>query len=288
MRDNHQKKLDRIKYIQSKRNIRSEPNFENLSLVDKQRLGFAEMLDRIESEGKTLYHLTLTYIPSKYKDWTVDQINGFFKEFYIKYFLRYALNTSHITNKRQKERQPIVFCFVDESSFNKSSVAQSDVVTRLSSSLSGDRLHHHAIVCAHPDTVQKIDELLGDNTFKDSGFGKRIQSSSMRRCNSNCILYASKNLHRIPDFQIFPQIPLDQFSAKKDEDKYPEQFNLLDIHMDKNSMNLDKDLHLRVSKTFDSQLSELARLNHLPKSTFTRAVLMRHAKDYLPFASSQI
>jgi len=192
-------KLNRINYVCNSKSNKSEPNYENLTLVDKQRLGFVEMLDQIESKGRVLYHLTLTYIPTKYKskDWTVEQINEFFREFYVKYFLREILQTSHISNKRQKERQPIVFCFVDESSFNKSSVLNTNITNHSSSYLSGDRLHHHAIVCAHPDTIDRLDELIGENTFKDSAFGKRIQSSSLRRCESDCILYANKNIQRI-------------------------------------------------------------------------------------------
>jgi hypothetical protein len=71
-------KLNRIDYVRKSKSNKSEPNYKNLTLVDKQRLGFAEMLDQIESKGRVLYHLTLTYIPTKYKskDWTADQING--------------------------------------------------------------------------------------------------------------------------------------------------------------------------------------------------------------------
>jgi hypothetical protein len=267
-------KLNRIDYVRKSKRNKSEPNYENLTLVDKQRLGFAEMLDQIESNGRVLYHLTLTYIPTKYKskDWTVDQINGFFREFYVKYFLRKVLNTSHISNKRQKERQPIVFCFVDESAFNKSSVTQTNIANRSLSSLSGDRLHHHAIICAHPDTVNRLDDLLGENTFKDSEFGKRIQSSSLRRCESDCILYANKNLSRIQDYQIYPQIPLDALFTNTLPVKKSVNIN----QMKSASDDLDAELHIRVSKLFDKKLRYLARQNNVTKSTFARQVLINH------------
>lgn len=279
-------KLNRINYVRNSKSNESEPNYENLTLVDKQRLGFAEMLDQIESKGRVLYHLTLTYIPTKYqyKDWTVDQINEFFREFYVKYFLRKILQTSHISNKRQKERQPIVFCFVDESAFNKSSVGNANTTNQSTSYLSGDRLHHHAIVCAHPDTIDRLDELTGENTFKDSAFGKRIQSSSLRRCESDCILYANKNIHRIQDYQIYPQIPLDALFTNNLPDKKSVNIN----QMKSASDDLDAELHIRVSKLFDKKLRYLARQNNVTKSTFARQVLINHISTLETSAGNEL
>lgn len=279
-------KLNRIEYLRNSKSHKEELTFQNLSKIDKQRLGFVEMLDQIESKGRVLYHLTLTYIPTKYKykDWTVEQINEFFREFYVKYFLREILQTSHISNKRQKERQPIVFCFVDESAFNKSSVGNANTTNQSTSYLSGDRLHHHAIVCAHPDTVKRLDKLIGKNTFKDSEFGKRIQSSSLRRCESDCILYANKNIHRIQDYQIYPQIPLDALFRNTLPVKKSVNIN----QMKSKSDDLDAELHIRVSKLFDKKLRYLARQNNVTKSTFARQVLINHISTLETSAGNEL
>ena len=56
--------------------------------------------------------------------------------------------------------------------------------------------------------------------------------------------------------------------------------------MNQKQQPLTRDLHLRVSESFEAKLHEIANHHNLKPSTFSRYVLMRHLQDYLPNAAS--
>lgn len=43
---------------------------------------------------------------------------------------------------------------------------------------------------------------------------------------------------------------------------------------------LNRDVHIRLPMRFRTYLREVAEMNHLKPSTFSRTVLMRHVKEY--------
>lgn len=197
-RSDQRKDTDRInqrnrheEYLMKKENITGRSYFNN---SHKARLSIADYFYNLElDQSRTLYHLTVTYCPYKDRDYRESDVNKFFINFYTRYYLTKILKINNFHRTSKKLIQPITFAFIDEHN--------QDVYS--------DRLHHHAIIALHQDHTDLIDNL--DEIFinkassdKNQNYIQKIQSAAIRKCESTCVLYASKKYSKYPDFLSFP------------------------------------------------------------------------------------
>jgi hypothetical protein len=108
------------------------------------------------------------------------------------------LNTKNFQRIKYREMQPICLAFLDEH--------ESQVSTQkyLNTSRFSARLHHHAILAIHSDTLDRMQTLIGENTLASNKFSTKVMSSHVRECDAMCLLYASKMYAKYPDFLSFP------------------------------------------------------------------------------------
>lgn len=189
-------------------------NYINTSTFD-ERVGFAEYMYQQEQSGRVLYHMTTTYKPYEERTYKERDINKFFINFYVKKFLRYVVDSRRFNQISHRHLQPICFAFVDENEpdvvAKKYSVIENSRLTTSIKYSFAERLHHHAILAAHPDTVERLDRLIGTNTL--TSHSKIFMTSDFKRCDAGRILYSSKMLHQYPEYLIFPNT----FKSKKNE-----------------------------------------------------------------------
>lgn len=180
-------------------------NYINTSTFG-ERIGFADYMYEQEQSGRVLYHMTTTYKPYEERTYKERDVNNFFVNFYVKKFLRYVVHSRRFNQHSHRYLQPICFAFIDEHE-PRVVPEQYGVIENncLSSAIRynfADRLHHHAILAAHPDTVERLDRLIGTGTLIP--FSKKMMTSDLKRCDAGRILYSSKMLHRYPEFLTFP------------------------------------------------------------------------------------
>lgn len=154
--------------------------------------------DHKYQSNRYLFHLTLTYKPFEDYSYSAKNTNDFFIHFYTKYFLPFLINTKNIQRSKYRELQPICLAFLDEH--------ESQVITQKYLNTSGfsARLHHHAILAIHADTLDRMQTLIGENTLASNKFSYKVMSSDVRECDAMCLLYASKMYAKYPDFLSFP------------------------------------------------------------------------------------
>lgn len=142
-----------------------------------------------QNQNRVLFHLTTTYKPYQDRIYNKKDIDVFFTNFYLKYFLPEILGTKNIHRISKRSIQPITFTFADE---------------HLQSFYS-DRLHHHSIICVHSDTVDFFKSLPEENPIlTDFKYTRKICTSHIRLCEPETLFYASKMLSKYPDFLSFP------------------------------------------------------------------------------------
>ena len=148
--------------------------------------------------NRHLFHFTLTYKPFEDYSYSPKNTNDFFIHFYTKHFLPFLLNTKNFQRSKYRELQPICYAFLDEH--------ESKVSTQkyLNTSRFSARLHHHAILAIHADTLDRMQSLIGENTLASNKFSNKVMSSHVRECDAMCLLYASKMYAKYPDFLCFP------------------------------------------------------------------------------------
>jgi hypothetical protein len=216
---------------------------QTLSTVDAKRYQLAKFIEdySTDNEKRTLYHITITY---KYynRGYTEDDVNIFFRNFYIKYLLPYLHKPHKYTTTRQRLVQPLCLSFIDEHT-NPHIIKSMKPVDRIRLAMAFENsidytaennfnlnerklfiehpLHHHSIISVHPEQVQRMNKLLGTNTlviyknnFKDKPLTlsqelsihnrKIIKTSHIRQCDSLTLLYASKRLYDYQEFQVYP------------------------------------------------------------------------------------
>jgi hypothetical protein len=180
-------------------------NCSNTSTFDA-RLAFAEYMYKQELSGRVLYHMTTTYISYKDRTYRESDVNKFFVNFYVKKFLHYVFDTSYFNKNRYRPLQPICYSFVDEHEpkviAEEFGVIQDNCLSSEIRYRFADRLHHHAVLAVHPDTVERFDRLIGENTLKQ--FSKKMMTSDLKRCDAGRILYSSKMFHKYKDYLVFP------------------------------------------------------------------------------------
>ncbi len=157
---------------------------------DQIRLSLTEHIyNLVQDENRSLFHLTTTYKPYQDRTYTKSDIDQFFTNFYLKYLLPKVLNTKNYTRPSKRSIQPITFTFTDEHL----------------QSFHSDRLHHHSILCVHPDTLSFVESLPEDNPIPtNTPYTHKICTSHIRSCEPMTLLYSSKMYDRYPDFLSFP------------------------------------------------------------------------------------
>jgi len=182
MNTNIQSTNDSKNYNIPKQKGKFNSSRESLSIRDK----FKEHQDN----GYKLYEMSLTYKPfHNNRSHSTEEIKKIFKQFYLQNFLgRHLFKNRHWMNKHNNI-QPHTYCFVEEHESSKKALNKSSGIY-----LFPDRLHHHAVMAAHPDTIQAIDALIGENTLLD--FHSSIMTSSLKEADLDWVLFAAKNYMR--------------------------------------------------------------------------------------------
>jgi len=178
---------------------KSATSIKDLSSSQQMRFHLAKFTQELEHQSnRHLFHLTLTYKPFEDYSYSPKNTNDFFIHFYTKHFLPFLLNTKNFQRIKYREMQPICLAFLDEH--------ESQVSTQkyLNTSRFSARLHHHAILAIHSDTLDRMQTLIGENTLASNKFSTKVMSSHVRECDAMCLLYASKMYAKYPDFLSFP------------------------------------------------------------------------------------
>ena len=178
---------------------KSATSIKDLSSSELERFHLTKYVhDQKYQSNRHLFHLTLTYKPFEDYSYSPKNTNDFFIHFYTKHFLPFLLNTKNFQRSKYRELQPICYAFLDEH--------ESKVSTQkyLNTSRFSARLHHHAILAIHADTLDKMQSLIGENTLASNKFSNKVMSSHVRECDAMCLLYASKMYAKYPDFLCFP------------------------------------------------------------------------------------
>jgi len=178
---------------------KSATSIKDLSSSQQMRFHLAKFTQELEHQSnRHLFHLTLTYKPFEDYSYSPKNTNDFFIHFYTKHFLPFLLNTKNFQRIKYREIQPICLAFLDEH--------ESQVSTQkyLNTSRFSARLHHHAILAIHSDTLDRMQTLIGENTLASNKFSYKVMSSHVRECDAMCLLYASKMYAKYPDFLSFP------------------------------------------------------------------------------------
>ena len=169
-----------------------------LSTTDQMRFGLLQMMLKHQESGRSLFLLSITYKPYQNKIYSSQDVDQFFTRFYLRHFLPELIQTKHYNRSKFRRIQPITISFIDE---HKPTVIKSRTnpdLLELSS-----KLHHHAVLAVHPETLERIQTLTGENTMQ-TGFSSKIMTTDLRPCDVGAVGYASKMFHRYPDFLIFP------------------------------------------------------------------------------------
>ena len=178
---------------------KSATSIKDLSSSELERFHLTKYVhDQKYQSNRHLFHLTLTYKPFEDYSYSPKNTNDFFIHFYTKHFLPFLLNTKNYQRSKYREMQPICLAFLDEHESNVSTQKY------LNTSRFSARLHHHAILAIHTDTLDRMQSLIGENTLASNRFSNKVMSSHVRECDAMCLLYASKMYAKYPDFLCFP------------------------------------------------------------------------------------
>jgi AAA15 family ATPase/GTPase len=183
-----------------------DPTNKVLSKSQEEQIALAEYMFEQEQNNRTLFHMTITYKPFADRYYNEKDVNVFFKNFYIKRFLPYLMNTRNYATIAMKRIQPITFSFVDEHEQKPIEIDyfDSNLNNIRAVPVAPLRLHHHAILAVHPATVKRMNSLIGLNTFANSDFSPKIMTSDLKQCEPLRLMYASKLLQTYPEFMSFP------------------------------------------------------------------------------------
>jgi hypothetical protein len=157
----------------------------------------------LEQHRRQLFHLTTTYKPYRETVYNASAVDRFFKTFYVQNFLPFLLNTRNIHTVAKKRIQPVCLAFIDEHEMK--AVSHCAVAPELAKRYEFPvRLHHHAIVAVHEETLERFDQLIGTNTLANGSFSHKIMTSAVVPCEPMRLLYASKLYKKYPEFLSFP------------------------------------------------------------------------------------
>jgi len=192
---------------------------DTLSTTDQYRLSLTEMMYQYQLQGRTLYHLTVTYKPylkldgiryitdKSYlsREYVESDVANFFKYFYLRDLLPLLMSTSNFHRPKYRHIQPITLVFTDEHESKSSATSKYDPDSnQFKIKEFAARLHHHVILAVHSDHVEQMNELIGTNTLAKYKLSHQVMTTHIRDCDAMCLLYASKLLRKYPDFLSFP------------------------------------------------------------------------------------
>lgn len=167
-------------------------SYLNFSTSDSDliRLELTEYIHNlVQSEKRSIFHLTTTYKPHEKRIYSKSDIDRFFACLYTKHLLPRVLSTRNIHRPSKRMIQPITFTFTEEHL----------------QSFHSDRLHHHSILCVHPSTLNFFYSLPQENPINtNTPYTHKICTSHIRECEPMTLLYSSHMLKKYPDFLIFP------------------------------------------------------------------------------------
>ena len=173
------------------------PDQIQLSQDHIQRLAFTRMFHQYSLENRVLFHLTVTYKTYQNTPYTPKNTNDFFINFYLKCFLPKLIGTRNFNSSSKRQLQPICYSFLDEHEF-RARVVGPEVIYP-------DRLHHHAIVAVHSDTISRMNTMIGENQIPlRNKWASKVMTTHIRQCEAMTTLYATKQLKRYPEFLSFP------------------------------------------------------------------------------------
>lgn len=198
--------------------IRFQRHLSNSSVYRNHQLSYVDFFQKYQHENRALFHLTITYTPYQDRDYRPDDVNKFFSNFYVKSFLPLVLNTRNIHTNAKKSIQPVTFAFLDEHSYSSRTITKS---SGDSYKEFADRLHHHAILAIHPETLDRINQFIGLNTFPKTKFSNKVMSTDFKECDAATVLYASKMIDKYPDPLMFPD------SFKRHHNRIPRNQNAI-------------------------------------------------------------
>lgn len=165
--------------------------------------------DKRRRAGYSLYHLTCTYIEPSSHPLTPRLINGLFKNFYLRYFLKQVVGSNFIRG-HLRIIQPITYCFVEEHEMMRSKHAYGPKANEWhpehEEKLFPARLHHHAVIAAHPETVDRFNEFLGKNTFDpNNNYCKAFMTTCLvfTPVGKSIVVYATKKRKYLDEYQAF-------------------------------------------------------------------------------------
>jgi hypothetical protein len=197
--------------------------FKDLSTSEQHRIALAKYMHELQlRESRILFHMTTTYKTSKDSPLTEKTLNKIFEHFYKRKLLPYILNTKHIHYACHKAKQPIVYAFIDEHECNavKTSAIQQPSLYTPDAYDFPLRLHHHTILAVHPDTLERINTIVGLNTLAKNYFSPMIMTSDFKECDAVRLMYASKLYKDYPDYLIFPDtLKRQHFKQRKSNEK---------------------------------------------------------------------
>jgi hypothetical protein len=189
---------------------------DQITPIEQQRLEWTQYMQKQVNEGRTLFHLVLTYKTFAGEDHTEKWANQNFVEFYTKAFLPKLMGTRNYNRPHHRDVQPICIAFLEAHA--------SKPIEGMDSSGNYDcrffdRLHHHAILAVHPDNVEVMRQL--DKTdFLESSAANRVMTFFKRECEPKCLLYASKSMAHHSDYLIFSGLSYTQDKYRRDANQH--------------------------------------------------------------------
>lgn len=170
-------------------------------LYREHQIEYVNYFEKFESEGRKLFHLTVTYLPYQHREYSVSDVNKFFTNFYVKNLLPTIFKSRNLS-KKQKSIQPVTYTFIDEHEPKPIKISNNNS-ERLEFPT---RLHHHSILAVHPDTLDPVTELVGENIFTRNKFSQKVMTTDLRPCDPSTFIYVSKMIDKYPDYLQFPPI----------------------------------------------------------------------------------
>lgn len=166
-----------------------------LSTHEQIQLGWTQYFNKLSTDGYIIYHLTITYNELKNRSLTINEIKNLFDQFYKNKLLKTVIGNNYTRNNKIR-KLPITIAFLDE---------HEKLVTRLHSIKFANRYHIHAVIAAHPDTVDKFEALIGTNTLKDDENKScgLIKTTHLNKASEYCAAYASKCKNCYDDYLVY-------------------------------------------------------------------------------------
>jgi len=157
----------------------------------------------VNSHDRPTYHLTVVYQDRTCFERTRHDdkeycLSSIFSQFYLHQFLPKVMNSTQFRRPNKRHLQPISYVFAERHKTRQT-------------------LHHHAVICAHQETVSRLDKLLERELKNDFDNFRHIESVYLTKRDSSVIKYASKEFHKFHDDVLIFAPRFLHYSYAKDE-----------------------------------------------------------------------